>query len=387
MRALLIVLDGAGVGGTPDAAKYGDEGANTLGHLFEQCAGLELPALFSMGLGEILCIGPRTAPTAGHGRMRPRSAGKDTTTCHWETAGVISHEAFATFERFPDTLVRMIETAAKVKFIVSDTGDSAAILNALGPEHMKTGNPVLAALPDSVMQIYAHEAVIPRARLYEIARVARRYCNAHRISRVIAQPFKGKAGHFIDAEGMRELPTIPPRTILNAISETGVHVGAIGEVATFFANSGVTRRHSAQSGEEALGIIERIWNYHHDGLIFATLCGAAVQGKLRDMQGFAGALQQFDQWLGKFLGHLDPDDLLIITGDHGCDPVFPANGYTREEVPLLVKYDNKLESLGIRPTFADVAATLGSYFHLRVPWRIGTPFFKFPRPGIHGRPW
>ena len=380
MRALLIVLNGVGAGCAPDAAKYRDEGANTLGHLFERCPGLELPALFSLGLGEILGTGSRPRPAASHGRMRARSEGKDSTTSHWEIAGVVSQESFASFERFPDTLVHAIETAANVRFLGNDVSSNGTILDALGGEHMKTGRPILGAMPDSVMQIYAHEAVIPRARLYEIGRIARKYCNTHRINRVVAQTLTGPAGRFTPSPAAREYPVIPPRTILNAISETGLHVDGVGSVDALFAGSGITRRHAARSNQEAFGTVERLWDEHQEGLVFASLEYPGVHGRARELRKFAETLRQFDLWLANFLDRIDPEDLLIITADQGCDPAFHGTGCTREEVPLLVKYDNKAEPLGIRLTFADAAATLASYFYLREPWRTGMPFFRFPRP-------
>ncbi len=380
MRALLIVLNGVGAGGAPDAARYRDEGANTLAHLFEYCNDLELPALFSLGLGEILGAGSRPQPAASYGRMRAGSPGKDMTTSHWEIAGIISQESFACFEKFPDTLIRAIETAANVKFIGNDPRHNGSILDELAGEHLKTGRPILGVSPDSVMRIYAPEKIIPRARLYEIARIARRYCNTHRISRVIAQPFTGTDRPFTPTAASHEYPTLPPRTILNAISETGLHVDGIGNVSTIFAHSGITRQHPTASNKETLSTIEKVWSAHHDGLVFASLTGFGVHGRARNPQGFIEALQQFDQWLADFLNKVEPEDLLIITGDQGCDPTFPGTGYTREEVPLLVKYDRKAEPLGIRYSFADVAATLASYFHLRAPWKVGAPFFRFPRP-------
>ncbi|HWB59356.1 MAG TPA: hypothetical protein VG733_07680, partial [Chthoniobacteraceae bacterium] len=224
MRAFVIVLNGVGAGAAPDAAKYGDDGANTLGRLYEHCAHLELPTLISMGLGEIVGATPDFVPSASRGRMRPRSKGKDTTTAHWELAGVVSQEAFTSYERFPDSLVREIETAAKVKFIGNDRRDIGTLPGALCNEHLKTGHPILEALPDSTMFIYAHEKVIPRARLYEIARIARKHCGTHRIHRVVAQPFTGETGTFSVSPYTREYPTVPPRTVLNAISETGLRV-------------------------------------------------------------------------------------------------------------------------------------------------------------------
>src|ERR1700677_834317 len=380
MRALLIVLNGVGVGGAPDAARYRDEGANTLGHLFEYCPDLELPALFSLGLGEIMGAGSHTPPAASYGRMRAGSAGKDPTTSHWEIAGIISHESFANFEKFPETLVREIEKAANVKFLGNDPRSNGTIPNELASEHLKTGRPILAVSPDSVMRIYGHEAVIPRARLHEIGRIARKHCNTHRISRVVAQPLSGAEKQFTPAAAAREFPTIPPRTILNAISETGLHVDGIGGVDTLFAGSGITRHYSTPSNEEALDFIEQVWDENHDGLVFASLGGMGVHGRVRKLRGFGEALHQFDTWLAGFLGRIEAGDLLIITGDQGCDPTFPGTGYTREEVPLLVKYDKRTEPLGIRLTYTDVAATLASYFYLREPWRTGAAFFRFPRP-------
>jgi phosphopentomutase len=379
MRALLIVLDSVGVGGAPDAEKYHDEGANTLGHIFEWHQDLNLPELFSLGLGEIL--GPGTAnakPAASYGRMRETSAGKDTTTGHWEIAGVVLDEPFATFEKFPSELVAAIETAAKVEFIGNCARSGTVILNELGAEHVKTGRPILYTSADSVLQIAAHEEVIPPAQLYEICRAARRICDEHRIGRVIARPFNGSRGKFARTAGRHDYSMTPPRTILNAIAETGMPVDGIGKINDIFARSGVTRSHPTESNAHGMRTIEEIWRATTDGLVFANLVDFDMLfGHRRDVNGYAKALVEFDAWLGGFIPHLSVDDLLIITADHGNDPTFPGSDHTREEVPLIVKYDATAEPLGTRETFADVAATLATFFQLKPAWPVGKPFFEF----------
>jgi phosphopentomutase len=387
MRALIIVLDGVGVGGAPDAAKYNDAGANTLGHLFVHYPKLDLPVLFSLGLGEILGgnvhMAEGTKFATGYGRMQKKSPGKDTITGLWEIAGVVTDEPFAIFKKFPESLVRQIEAAAKVEFIGNYAQSGPTVLDELGQEHLKTGKPILYASADSVMQIAAHEKIMPRKRLYEICRHARTYCNAHRIGRVIARPFTGKPGKFTRAEGRHDYTLVPPRSILNAISETGLVVEGVGRISSLFARSGVTHHHATKSNEEALRAIERLWRRpRFDGLIFAGLADFdMVHAPARDLKGFSDALMQFDTWLGVFLDEIEPEDLVIITAGHGHDPVAPFPGHTREEVPLIARYDGKAGPLGVRQSFADIAATLGSFFHLKEIWPVGEPLFKFPRGG------
>jgi phosphopentomutase len=380
MRALLIVLDSVGVGGAPDAEKYHDAGANTLGHIFERRRDLKLPVLFSLGLGEILGTASANAkPAASFGRMCETSAGKDTTTGHWEIAGVVLQEPFATFEKFPDELVAAIQTAAKVEFIGNCARSGTVILDELGAEHVKTGKPILYTSADSVLQIAAHEDVVPPARLYEICRIARRICDAYRIGRVIARPFTGKPGKFKRTAGRHDFSITPPRTILNAIAETGMPVEGIGKISDIFAKSGVTSSHPTESNAHGMRTIEEVWRATTDGLVFANLVDFDMLfGHRRDVDGYANALAEFDAWLGKFISQINADDLLIITADHGNDPTFPGSDHTREEVPLIVKYDAKTEPLGTRETFADGAATLAAFFQLKSAWPLGKPFFDFP---------
>lgn len=394
MRALLIVLDSLGIGNAPDAAKYGDHGADTLGHIFIHKPDFALPTLFSLGLGEVLSGQMREDHVeaknlrASYGRMRELSAGKDTTTGHWELAGAVLDEPFATFEKFPPRLVEAIQREARTEFLGNYAQSGTAILAELGAHHCATGKPILYTSADSVMQIAAHEAVMPPKRLYEICRVARRHCNPHRIARVIARPFTGEPGNYQRTARRHDYSIVPPRTVLNAISEAGLVVEGVGKIGDIFARSGITHSHPTASNEEGMKAIERLWHSMHDGLVFANLVDFdQLYGHRRDVAGYARALAAFDSWLGGFLPQVENDDLLIITADHGNDPTFRGTDHTREEVPVLVKSDNRFGPLGVRHSFADVAATLARFFHLRERWPAGESFFQFtPSESRHFKP-
>lgn len=390
MRALLIVLDSVGIGGAPDAAQYGDEGANTLGHIFEQTPDLRLPALESLGLAEVLRGRAEARPSAGtrsgasasnadrgsYGRMRERSAGKDTTTGHWEIAGVILDEPFATYERFPDELVRAIEDEAGVQFIGNFPRSGTVILDELGAEHVVTGNPILYTSADSVLQIAAHEEVVPIERLYAICEVARKHADGFRIGRVIARPFIGSEGAFNRTSRRHDFSMPPPRTVLNALRDAGQDVIGVGKISDIFAGSGITESNPTASNAEGMSHITRLWSERRAGLIFANLVDFDMAfGHRRDVAGYANALRAFDDWLARFLPQTEPDDLVIITADHGNDPTFPGTDHTREEVPLFVLHNNEQRYLGTRESYADVAATLVEYFDLP-SWPKGCSFLS-----------
>jgi phosphopentomutase len=346
--------------------------------LFAHTPDLALPGLFSMGLGEVLAGGGRhwEGLRASYGRMRVKGPGKDSMTGHWEMAGVILKEPFTVFERLPPQLVEAIEVEAKVEFL----GRDGRVENrkALWKEHAATGRPMIE-LPagESAIEITAHEEVMTRRRLYEIARIARRRADEHRIARVIAQPLTGKAGAYLYGAGRHEYPVVPPRTVLNAISEAGLVVEGIGKVGDIFARSGVTHSHPARTNGEALASIERIWERMHDGLIFANLADFDRYGHARDGAGYAKALREFDAWLGGFLPKVGKEDLFILTADHGNDPAFRGSDHTREEVPVLAHYDGLTGPLGTRETLADVAATLGEFFCLTEKWETGNTLLNF----------
>ncbi len=384
MRALVIVLDSVGCGHAPDAAAYGNAGADTLGHLFQATPGLALPALFSLGLWKILTadvFDARSSHTlASYGRMREQSAGKDTTTGHWELAGVILKEPFALFEAFPPDLIRAIEKEGGVTFIGNYPCSGTTILDELGPEHLRTGSPILYTSGDSVLQIAAHDRILPEKELLALCRIARRHADPYRIGRVIARPFTGEPGAFQRTGGRHDYSMVPPRTILNAIADTGRPVHSIGKIRDIFAGSGITNSHPTASNAEGMRTIEALWRTTDSGLLFANLVDFdSLYGHRRDVAGYTRALLEFDAWLLGFLGEIEPEDLVIITADHGNDPTFAGTDHTREEVPLMAIHGDLSVPLGTRHTFADVAATLGDYFRLREKWPTGRSFLRRPK--------
>ena len=374
-RALLIVLDSVGAGRAPDAHAYGDAGANTLEHVLDAQPSLRLPTLWSLGLGNILNRPPHVKPAASFGRMRERSAGKDSTTGHWELAGVILDEPFAVFEKFPAALVQTIEHESGVRFLGNCAASGTQIIEELGEEHLRSGQPILYTSADSVLQIAAHEHVIPVQRLYEICRIARRHADGHRIGRVIARPFVGEPGHFTRTAARHDFSMPPPRTILDTLVECNWPVKAVGKTSDLFAGRGITESHPIASNHHGMRCIAELWSQTDRGLVFANLVDFDVEyGHRRDPHGYAAALAEFDRWLGEFLPRCDEDDLLIITADHGNDPTFRGTDHTREEVPLIVRFGDVAEDLGCRTTFADVAANLATFFALPYVWPVGTPF-------------
>ena len=362
MRALLLVLDSVGCGGAPDAAAYGDEGADTLGHIYERLGGFSLPNLERLGLGRILNLKLAQLPRASWGRMRERSAGKDTTTGHWEIAGVALKQPFTVFGKFPDELVHAIECEAGVEFIGNFPRSGTVVLDELGTEHIRTGKPILYTSADSVMQIAAHESIVPLPRLYEICKIARRHCDASRIGRVIARPFTGEPGTFQRTAGRHDYAMLPPRTVLNAIADCGRDVHGIGKISDIFAGSGITASTPTASNAEGMMAIAKLWPAL-DGLLFANLVDFDMLfGHRRNVAGYGDALLEFDRWLPSFLQNVQAEDLVIITADHGNDPTWRGTDHTREEVPLITLHGGKAAWLSTRESFADVAATLAEFF-------------------------
>ena len=384
MRALLIVLDGLGVGCSSACADF-DHGADTLGHVLAAAPDIELPTLFSLGLGEIqkgrVFDPPARRCDASYGRMRPRAMGCDSASSHWELAGAVADAPFASFEQLPDALIAAVETDAHVEFVGHCSRSATLSDEELMAEHLRTGKPILISLPDSTMRIAAAEAVVSAARLHEICRVARRHGDDWKIRRVIARAYSAATGDPGTVPYREHQYTIaPPRTVLNAISEMGLPVTGIGKVGDIFARSGLSFSPPTTSNEETLRAIEQIWASPENGMIFANLADFDLRfGHGRDPVGFARALEQFDRWLERFFKEIESDDLLIIAGDHGNDPTFPGSGHTREEIPVMVHYDGRSGPLGIRNTLADVAATLTRFFNLAQPWPVGTPLITFHR--------
>lgn len=371
-RALLIVLDSVGAGALPDAALYGDEGANTIGHIAEKTE-LVLPNLRAMGLGHIEAVGLEKDRQAvgGYGRMMERSAGKDTTTGHWELAGVKLDKPFPTFPNgFPAEVIGRFEAAIGVKTLGNIVASGTEILDALGEEHMRTGRPIVYTSADSVFQIACHEGVVPLEKLYGMCETARRQlAGDYAVGRVIARPFVGeRRGAFTRTAGRRDYSLAPPRdTVLDALKKSGRDVLAVGKIEDIFAHRGITDSvHAAGNPaciEAMMAYLDRLFH----GLCFVNLVDFdMVYGHRRNVQGYADALMAFDRVLPTVIEKLNEGDLLMITADHGCDPTHRGTDHTREYAPMLarLKGQSRLVNLGTRASFADAAATVAEYFGL-----------------------
>jgi len=312
---------------------------------------------------------------ASFGGMTERSAGKDTTTGHWEIAGIILDQPFAVFERFPDKLVRAIEGEAGITFLGNYARSGTAILDELGTEHVHTGKPILYTSADSVLQIAAHEEVVPIQRLDEICKIARRHADKARIGRVIARPFIGEPGDLRRTAHRHDYSMKPPRSVLNALCENGTQIIGVGKISDILAGEGITQSWPTASNAEGMQRIEALWLEARNTLIFANLVDFDMLfGHRRDVVGYGRALEEFDRWLGDFLPKVEDDDLVVITADHGNDPTFRGSDHTREQVPLLVLHRGESRDLGTRETFADIAATLATFFELPEAWKPGTAF-------------
>ena len=360
MKALVMVLDSVGCGHAPDAAVYGDAGADTLGHLFARMDGFSLPNLASLGLHEVLRnLDPAFAqktpplnPAAWFTSLTEKSAGKDTTTGHWELMGATLLKPFATFEQFPQDLVWEIEQRGEVRFIGNVAASGTEILTALGVEHVRTGNPILYTSADSVLQIAAHEdeAVFGLDRLQKLCRLAREILDERGIpvGRVIARPFIGEsAATFQRTSNRHDYSLQPPVTCLNRLQALGIETIGIGKISDIFANSGITVSHPTVSNADGMHKIDELWSTAGESptFLFANLVDFdSLYGHRRNPEGYAKALLEFDQWLGTFLPKVSAEDLVIITADHGNDPYHRGTDHTREQVPLLAMNASRPES-------------------------------------------
>lgn len=381
-RVVLIVLDSVGVGELPDAADYGDEGSNTLGNTARAVNGLKMPHLQRWGLGNIIEVAgvpPTSDPQAAFGKMAERSRGKDTTTGHWELAGLILDRPFPTYPAgFPPEIITKFENAIGRPVLANRVASGTVIIEEFGAEHIRSGSPIVYTSADSVFQIAAHEEVIPVSVLYEYCRIAREILQGdHGVGRVIARPFVGMPGSFTRTERRRDyaLPPTGP-TILDALQNAGLVTIGVGKIHDIFAGEGVKRSIKAKNNAQAVqGILEAL-EMDEEGLVFANLIDFdMLYGHRNNPKGYAEALETFDTQVPRLSQALKDDDLLIITADHGCDPTTPSTDHSREFVPLLV-YSRNINpvNLGVRETFADCAATIGENFGIE--WRVGRSFLS-----------
>ena len=369
-RTIVIVLDSVGVGELPDAAKYADEGSNTLGHIAERVP-LSIPTLAALGLANVLRLQgvPAAArPMAAFGRMAERSPGKDSVTGHWELMGVVLSKPFPTFPHgFPDSLIKAFEARIGRASLGNVVASGTAVIEQLGPAHIETAQPIVYTSADSVFQIAAHEAVVPVPQLYEWCRAA--YALAVEglgIGRVIARPFVGRPGAFSRTANRHDYAMPPPHdTLLDRLARAGIPVTAVGKINDLFAGRGIARTHSTRNDDEGMDRLREVMTEQQQGLVFANLVDFdTLYGHRNDVAGYAANLERFDRRLGTLLTDLRPRDLLVVTADHGNDPATPSTDHSREHVPLLVAGAAVASgtSLGTRETFADLGQTLAEIF-------------------------
>jgi phosphopentomutase len=373
-RILLIVLDGAGIGAMPDAPEWGDAGSDTFGHILESRP-LHLRHLQKYGLGNIRPLANLPAvenPIGSYGKCALRSNGKDTTTGHWEMAGIILDEAFPTYPNgFPTAVIDRFVRETSVPGILGNIPASGTeIIKVLGEEHVKTKKPIVYTSADSVFQIAAHEEVIPIDRLYEICEIARRILDGeHKVGRVIARPFLGQPGSFYRTENRHDYAVPPPReNLLPALADEELDVVCIGKIASIYDSIGVTQDLTAKNNEQSINQTIKALSNKTRGLIFSNLVDFdMLYGHRRDTEGYAKALEHFDSRLPEIEAAMREDDLMMITADHGNDPTFPGSDHTREYAPLLV-YGKTARSvnLGTRNSLSDIGQTIADNFGLRL---------------------
>lgn len=382
-RVFLTVLDSVGVGELPDADAYGDRGSDTVGNI-SRVVPLKLPTLRTLGLPRVATVhgmAPIDAPVGAYGRMAERSPGKDSVTGHWEIAGVVLSRPFPTFPNgFPADVIAEYERRIGRKTIGNKAASGTAIIDELGPEHLRTGRPIVYTSADSVFQIAAHEEIIPVPELYRICEIAFAMVGKGMgVGRVIARPFAGKPGAFNRTSNRHDY-ALPPAgvTLLDAMTAAGRHVHAIGKIQDLFAGRGVTTAVHTTSDDHGVDEIEASIASAGPGLVFTNLVDFdTVYGHRNDVQGYAANLERFDARLARLLPRLRDRDLLIITADHGNDPTTPSTDHAREHVPVFLAGASVRPGvdIGTRSTFADLGQTVAEIFAVG-PLENGTSFLR-----------
>lgn len=377
-----MVLDSVGIGELPDAADYGDAGRDTLGHI-ARSRPLKLPNLVRLGLGNIKPLAhlePPLQPAGTYGKGKTVSPGKDTTTGHWEMAGIWLEQAFPVYPHgFPKELIAEFERQIGRRTLGNKPASGTEIIKELGEEHIRTGFPIVYTSGDSVFQIAAHEEVIPIAELYRVCEIARKLLDGpKRVGRVIARPFAGTAGNFKRTERRHDYAVEPPRPmLLDVLAERSVPVFGVGKIHDIYNGRGVENYVTTKDNADGMAKLAQAMSAQPRGLIFANLVDFdMLYGHRKDVEGFAKSLEEFDALLGPFLNSMRPTDLLIITADHGCDPdpVNPTTDHSREYVPIVV-YSPRAKAganLGVRQTLADMGQTVAENFGAVIPH--GTSF-------------
>ena len=372
--ACVIVLDAVGVGELPDAAEYGDEGSDTLGNI-NRVRPCRLPNLVRLGLANIRPIPNLVAaerPIGAYGKAALASKGKDTTTGHWEVAGIILETPFPTYPNgFPSDVMRAFETAIGRRTLGNYAASGTEIIQVLGAKHVRTGFPIVYTSADSVFQIAAHEEVIPLEELYRICETARSLLQGERqVGRVIARPFVGESGAFRRTAHRRDYAIEPPTgMLLDCLAARGVFTYGVGKIRDIFCGRGLSGYAKIENNADGMKKILEAMERYPEGLVFANLVDFdMLYGHRNDVEGYACALEEFDQQLETLMGRMRPDDLLLLTADHGCDPTTPSTDHSREYVPLLA-YGPQAQAgldLGVRSTLADLGQTIAENFGFRL---------------------
>ena len=375
-RFILIVLDSVGIGAAPDAHAYGDNGADTLGNIAAALPDFALPNLTKAGLGNIAGVSGFAKEeyfTGSVARLTPKSAGKDTTTGHWEIAGLRLEKPFPTYpDGFPDEVIKPFELAIGRKTLGNFAASGTDIIDQLGDQHMRTGFPIVYTSADSVFQIAAHEAVIAPDDLYDMCIKARDILKPpHAVGRVIARPFTGKPGHFQRTSRRRDFSLQPPDyTLLDLAARAGYEVRAVGKIKDIFAGKSITWSEKTNNNEQGIAITREQLQTSFTGLLLVNLVDFdMLYGHRNDVSGYAEALKVFDESLPHLIDQLKADDLMIITADHGCDPTFPGSDHTREAVPMIALGPGIASSINLetRTGFSDIAATAAAWLNLEKP--------------------
>lgn len=382
-RVFLIVLDSVGIGALPDAAKFGDAGADTMGHI-SRSEKFSVPNLRALGLGNIeglSYLGTEEKPKASYGKCAELSQGKDTTIGHWEIAGIISEKPLPTYpDGFPAEVIEAFEKATGRKTLCNKPYSGTEVIKDFGEEHLRTGALIVYTSADSVFQIAAHEDIVSTETLYEYCRIARKIlCGKHSVGRVIARPFKGKEGNFTRTANRRDFSLEPyGTTMLDILKENDFDVIGVGKISDIFAGKGITRAVLSHGNAECMEASSALSKENFNGLCFINLVDFDMKyGHRNDADGYAAALSEFDAWLPSFMEDLRDEDILIITADHGCDPGDVSTDHTREYTPLLVWGKNiRSISLGVRNSFADIAATILDCFGLEKNNISGESFYS-----------
>ncbi len=366
-RVFLIVMDSLGVGEMPDAAEYGDEGSHTLGNIIKELGGLDIPNLVQLGIGNIYDIDipySDPSPIGNYGKASEVSKGKDTTTGHWEIAGIQMEDPFPVYpDGFPPVVMDAFHKAINNESLWNKPASGSEIINVLGDEHIKTGKVIVYTSADSVFQIAAHEDIVPLDELYRYCEVARNILQGtHGVGRVIARPFVGRSGNYVRTKNRKDfsLPPVGP-TILDVLTEEAILTTGIGKISDIFNGRGLGKSIVAKTNEIGIDEILRLINSDIKGLFFANLIDFdQLYGHRNDVQGYGAAIEALDRRIPELLKSLKDNDVLILTADHGCDPTTPSTDHSREYIPVLVygKTLKKGVDLGILNSFSDIGATV-----------------------------